>query len=150
LYLNAPGSVWEQYESVPAFLAILFVADFAANLVPVGYSDGSMLWHLLLWTKHGQDLYTLHLAAKAHNDASRRHLEQDLAGEVQLRRKALSQTLATGDAPSVRLGHCYQALGYALLNHSLRGEAEENLRNSIDVFSRSGDASPIHLANSWK
>jgi len=110
VYRNLPGSSWEAYWVVPGIMAVLFAADFIANLIPIGYSDGTMLLHLLLWTKHGRDLYALHLASKTHDDASQRLLEQDIAAEVQLRRKALDQMLARGDAPSRALGHSYQAL----------------------------------------
>ncbi len=150
LYLKVPGSAWEAYWGVLGTLAVLFTADFGANLVPIGYSDGSMLLHLLLWTKHGQDLYARHLAAKTHDEAAQRLMNQDFAGEVQLRRKALDQILARGGAPSVQLGHSYQALAYAQMNHSQRREAEANLRKSLEVLDRCRNASPIHEANSWK
>ncbi len=54
--LKATGTPLQDYWGLAAVLAIMFAADFATNLLPIGYSDGSMLWHLLLWTKHGQDL----------------------------------------------------------------------------------------------
>ena len=149
VYLNLPGSSWEEYWVVPGILAVLFAADFAVNLIPIGYSDGSMLLHLLLWTKHGQDLYARQLASKTHNDASQRLVEQDFGAEVQLRRKALDQMLARGDAPSLLLGHSYQALAYAQLNHSQRHDAEANFQKSIEVFNRCREIDPIYEANSW-
>jgi tetratricopeptide (TPR) repeat protein len=150
LYLKGPGSGGEAYWSLLGTLAVLFAADFGANLVPIGYCDGTMLLHLLLWTQHGQDLYARHLAAKTHNEATQRLVDRDFAGEVQLRRKALDQILARGDAPSVQLGHSYQALAYAQMNHSQRREAEANLRKSLEVFDRCRNPGPIHEANSWK
>ena len=150
LYLNLSSLSWEAYWGVPGILAVLFAADFGANLVPIGYSDGTMLLHLLLWTEHGQDLYARHLAAKTHDEATRRLMDQDFAGEVQLRRKALDQILARGGAPSEQLGHCYQALAYAQMNHSQRREAAANLRTSLEVLGRCRNASPIHEANSWR
>ena len=150
VYLNLPGLGWEAYWGVPGILAVLFVADFVANLIPIGYSDGSMLLHLLFWTRHGQDLHAYHLAAKTHHDAAQSLVEQDFSAEVQLRRKALDQMLARGDAPSVRLGHSYQALAFAQMNHSQRNQAAANFQKSIEVFGRCRDADPIHEANSWK
>jgi hypothetical protein len=133
LYLKLPGSSWEAYWVVPGILAVLFAADFIANLIPIGYRDGSMLLHLLLWTGHGRDLYSLHLASKTHHDASLRLVERNFAAEVQLRRTALDQMLARGDAPSQALGLTYQALAYAQLNdyqqHHAEGEFSEELRN---------------------
>src|SRR5579871_1192517 len=150
LYLNLPALGWEAYWAVPGILALLFAADFGANLVPIGYSDGAMLLHLLLWTEHGQDLYARHLAAKTRSEAAQRLMDQDYAGEVQLRRKALDQMLERGGAPSVQLGHSYQALAYAQMNHSHRREAVANLLKSIEVFGHCPNAGPIHEANSWK
>lgn len=144
IYLQAPET------GIPGILAILFVADFVANLIPIGYCDGTMLLHLLLWTKRGQDLYAIHLAAKTHDDAAQRLVEQDFAGEVKLRRKALEQLLARGDSASVQLGHSYQALAYALLNHAQRKEAAANFRKAIEVFGRCREVDAIHEANSWK
>jgi hypothetical protein len=72
-------------------LAILFIADFVGNLIPIGYCDGTLLLHLLLWTKPGHDLYAIQLASKTHDDAAQRLVAQDFAGEVQLRQKALDQ-----------------------------------------------------------
>ena len=150
IYLRLPGTGWEAYWGIPGVLAILFVADFVANLIPIGYCDGTMLLHLLLWTRHGQDLYAIHLAAKTHDEAAKRLVEQDFAGEVKLRRKALEQLLARGDSASVQLGHSYQALAYALLNHSQRKEAVASFQKAIEVFGRCRDVKPIHEANSWK
>jgi tetratricopeptide (TPR) repeat protein len=150
IYLKLPDSGWEEHWGIPGMLAILFIADFVCNLIPVGYCDGTMLLHLLLWTKHGQDLYAIHLAAKTQDEASERLVQQDFAGEVQLRRKALDQLLARGDSPSPRLGHSYQSLGYALLNHSQRREAAAHLNKSLEVFALCRDIGPIYEANSWK
>lgn len=150
IYLRLPGTGWEAHWGIPGVLAILFVADFVANLIPIGYCDGTMLLHLLLWTKHGQDLYAIHLAAKTHDDAAQRLVEQDFAGEVKLRRKALEQLLARGDSASVQLGHSYQALGYALMNHAQRKEAAASFQKAIEVFGRCRQVDAIHEANSWK
>jgi tetratricopeptide (TPR) repeat protein/Zn-dependent protease len=149
IYLKLPGTAWAGFLRIPGVLAILFVADFVANLIPIGYCDGTMLLHLLLWTKHGQDLYAIHLASKTHDDAAQRLVVQDFAGEVQLRRKALDQLLARGVTESLQLGHSYQALAYAQLNHSQKRDAAANFEKSIEIFRGSG-AEPIHEANGWK
>ena len=150
LYLRLQGTSIEAFWPIPGLLAILFIADFVGNLIPAGYCDGTMLLHLLLWTRHGQDLYAIHLAAKTHEDATQRLVEQDFAGEVKLRRKALEQLLARGDSPTLQLGHSYQALGFALLNHSQREEAVASFQKSIEIFARCHEINPIHEANSWK
>jgi tetratricopeptide (TPR) repeat protein len=149
IYLKLPGTAWEGFWRVPGVLAILFIADFVCNLIPIGYCDGTMLLHLLLWTKHGQDLYAIHLASKTHDDAAQKLVEQDFAGEVELRQKALDQLLERGVTEPLQLGHSYQALAYAQLNHSLKRDAAANFQKSIEIFQRSG-AEPIHEANGWK
>lgn len=150
IYLKLPGTAWEAYWRIPGVLAILFVADFVANLIPIGYCDGTMLLHLLLWTKHGQDLYAIHLASKTHGDAAERLVAQDFAGEVKLRQKALEQLLARGGSASLQLGHSYQALAFAQLNHSEKRNAAYNFQKSIEIFRQCRDADPIFEANSWK
>jgi tetratricopeptide (TPR) repeat protein len=147
--LKAPGTPMQDYWGLPAVLAILFAADFATNLLPIGYSDGSMLWHLLLWTKHGQDLYASLLASKTHEDAIRCLATQDFAGEVQLRQKALDQMLTRNVPPSVQLGHAYQTLAVAQLNHWQLNEAAESLQESLAVFGRCRGGDPVGEANSW-
>ncbi|HTB10996.1 MAG TPA: site-2 protease family protein [Bryobacteraceae bacterium] len=150
IYLKVPGTAWEAHWGIPGILAILFVADFVGNLIPIGYCDGTMLLHLILWTKHGQDLYAIHLASKTHDDATQRLVEQDFAGEVKLRQKALDQLKARGDSPTLQLGHSYQALGFAQLNNSQKREAAANFQQSIEVFQKCSNADPVFEANSWK
>jgi tetratricopeptide (TPR) repeat protein len=150
IYLNLSSLGLEAYWGIPGILAILFVADFFVNLIPIGYSDGTMLLHLLLWTKHGRSLYAMNLSAKTHSDAAERLVRQDFAGEVELRQKALNQLLASGSPASLQLGHSYQALGYAQLNHWQRKQGAESLQRSLEVFGRCKDCDPIHVANSWK
>ena len=103
----------------------------------------------LLWTGDGQDPYAIHLASKTHDDAAQKLVAQDFAGEVELRQKALDQLLARGVTEPLQLGHGYQALAYAQLNHSLKRDAAANFQKSIEIFQRSG-AAPIHEANGWK
>jgi tetratricopeptide (TPR) repeat protein len=150
IYLKLPGTEWEAYWRIPGVLAVLFLGDFVGNLIPIGYCDGTMLLHLLLWTKHGQDLYAIHLASKTHDEAAQRLVAQDFAGEVILRQKALDQLLARGVTASLQLGHSYQALAFAQLNHSQKRDAGVNFQKSIEIFRRAKDADPIHEANSWK
>jgi tetratricopeptide (TPR) repeat protein len=150
IYLNLSSLGLDAYWGIPGILAILFVADFFVNLIPIGYSDGTMLLHLLLWTKHGRSLYAMNLSAKTHGDAAERLVRQDFAGEVELRQRALNQLLASGSPASLQLGHSYQALGYAQLNHWQRKQGAESLQRSLEVFGRCKDCDPIHVANSWK
>ncbi len=52
--------------------------------------------------------------------------------------------------PSVQLGHAYQTLAFAQLNHGQVNEAEETLKESLAVFERCRGGDPAGEANSWK
>jgi tetratricopeptide (TPR) repeat protein len=149
LYLKGPGLIGD-YWGIPAVLAIVFGADFITNLIPIGYTDGTMLLHLLAWTENGRDLAALLLSSKADGEAVERRIERDFAGEIELRQQALDQLLATGVRASQQVGYHYRALAIAQLNHGRHKEAAGNLHKSLEAFAQNKNVEPIHVANSWE
>ena len=55
LFLNLPGSSAEGLWVQVGMLSVLFVVDFIRNLIPIGYTDGTLLLHLALGTRKGRE-----------------------------------------------------------------------------------------------
>jgi tetratricopeptide (TPR) repeat protein len=83
LVLAAPGSAWQNYWEVLLALALLFVVDSLANLVPAGDLDGALLLHLILWTERGTSYVASLRSGKFQEDASESRSSGDLEGKVE-------------------------------------------------------------------
>ncbi len=130
-----------------AILTSLFIADFMVNLIPLGYSDGTMLWHLALWTEKGRHLYSRMKSTTASDDAGQEHRQFDFAAEVVLRSAALEELLASSSGSSPDVGMAYQALGWAQYHLHDYANAEKSLRNSVDILAACPKAQPALEAN---
>src|SRR5262249_34697149 len=130
------------------FLAVLFAADFVGNLIPIGYSDGTMLLHLLLWSEKGKDLCRLVESSKSHADAAQKQLQGDFAGEVEDRKRALEQVLKAGKQVEP-LAVAYQAVGFAQINAGMKMDAIDSLKKCIEVLETGSGIDPLIEANAW-
>jgi tetratricopeptide (TPR) repeat protein len=133
-----------------AILGSLFAADFVVNLLPIGYSDGTMLWHLVLWTEQGKQLYSKFNTSTLEDDAGLERHKFNFAVEAELRRNALAQVIARGNRASPDLARAYQALGWAQALLYDYAEAERNLKNSIEVLASCQDVEPALEADTWQ
>jgi hypothetical protein len=70
VFLLLPGTPLQVVWWIPGYLFVLFVNDAIVNLLPVGYSDGSMLFHLILWTDPGRLLISRSVVAQIREDAT--------------------------------------------------------------------------------
>lgn len=149
LFLNLPGTAWQHSWDKIGTVAILFGVDFIRNLIPIGYTDGTLLLHLILWTPKGREFASAWLAAKDKEEADEREAHVDFEREVELRRRVLEQALAHGDQNSVELAFKYQALGFAELRAMRPHEAEQSLRTSLHILQQCRAAPALLAANSW-
>lgn len=150
LFLKIPGTVWEGSWPIIGMFAVMFGVDFVRNLIPLGYTDGTLLLHLILWTAKGKEFSSAWLATKDSEEADRRKEEVDFDKEADLRRSVLEQALAHGEAASVELALKYQSLGFAEVRARRPLEAGQNLTKSLDILKQCGNVHPLVEANSWK
>ncbi len=125
---------WAGWWHLAAMVGALGVADFVVNLLPIGYSDGTMLWHLILWTEKGKQLYSKFKTSTLHDDASHQRHQFNFAAAVEMRRKALEEVLARGDTASLDLARAYLAFGSAQAEVHSNDEAERNLKKAVEVL----------------
>ncbi len=94
------------------------LATGLTSLLPIGYSDGTMLYHLLLRTQHGKEFENLQLRA-----AGLIAIEDNLAE----RREALRQLLESRAPDPVKVGVQYVLLGQAEVGAQHIRDAESHL-----------------------
>jgi len=149
LFLRLPGTSLEQYWKPIGMVALLFVVDFIRNLIPIGYTDGTILLHLLLWTKKGQEFSSAWLSAKDAEAADQVHEQKDFDEEIAARKRVLDQARAHGEVPSPALATNYLSLGFAYLGASESDEAEQILKRSLEIVKQCHGVNPLLEANSW-
>jgi tetratricopeptide (TPR) repeat protein len=149
LFLNLPGTAWEQNWRIIGIFMVLFLADSILNLVPIGYTDGSLLLHLILWTRKGRELSSAWLAGKDSDEAAALKAQTDFEGEVVRRRRVLEQALPHLAPNSLELAVRYQELGFSELRAKRPAEAEQSLTKSLDIIRACPTAHPLLQANSW-
>lgn len=148
IFVSLPGTRWQNYWSIPAFLCVLAIFDGLLNLIPVGYSDGSMLFHVILWTPHGRVLLNQLQAAQLHEDADVCHKQADFEKEVQLREAALLRAQEGGEGSAVAIALCHQSLGHARLALEDWPGAEAEHRKCLGFEAECALHPPL-AANTW-
>ncbi|HEY4360530.1 MAG TPA: M50 family metallopeptidase [Bryobacteraceae bacterium] len=147
LCLNLKGTAAEPYMHTITFMGALFLADFVTNLLPIGYSDGTMLFHTILWTEKGQNLYSKILGSTVHDDADRKRHEFNRVEELALRRTALEQAEARGN--QAELAQAYHALATAEFQLSRLPEAEQHYRSCLQCLEFCRNVNPGFEAHCW-
>ena len=149
VFLNLPGTSWERSWQKIGIFSVLFVTDFIRNLIPIGYTDGSLLLHLILWTRKGRELSSAWLAGKDTDEAAALQAQTDFEGEVERRRRVLEQALPHLAPNSLELAVKYQELGFAELRAQRPAEAAQSLTKSQDIIRQCPSAHPLMQANNW-
>ncbi|HTR35586.1 MAG TPA: M50 family metallopeptidase [Bryobacteraceae bacterium] len=132
LALASPGTAWESHWDVLAAVALLFLVDSLANLIPAGNLDGAHLLHLILWTERGKAYVASLRTGKLREDAKAVRGSGDLEGELALLERALRESVDGGERRPEALASHYLALGFGLLRvqrwTDRRGQSEEKRR----------------------
>src|SRR5439155_26009826 len=116
VFLALPGTGWQGYWWVPAFNAVLAFWYVAVCLLPMGYSDGSMLFHLGLGTSAGKLLNGRLILSKLAADAEAYHQRAEFYKETELGERALETAKKAGEGNAIRIASCHQGLGQAKLS----------------------------------
>ena len=148
LFLCLPGTAWQGVWWIVAFNAVLGICHAAMNLVPLGYSDGAMLYHLVRQTPAGRQLLNHLKFSLIQEQAGAAHSRADFENEVELRQAALllAHECSQPNATAVAL-NC-QALGHARLAFEDWPGAQAEFLKSLEC-NAGRELSPAFNANSW-
>ena len=113
IFLSLPGTGLQSFWWIPGYLAVIFLFDAIVNLIPVGYCDGSMLLHLILWTRAGQLLIGRSGLGHLREDADTLQDQADFVKVVEIWTPALEQAKAGGEENVFATAFCHERLAYA-------------------------------------
>src|SRR5664279_2651452 len=97
-------------------MAILLIRDFLLNLLPAGYSDGSMLWHLSLQTEAGNLLMSRSVVAQMYEDCEALRGRAELPPQAELAAAALQKAQEGGERNAALIAYCQVRLGSAFVS----------------------------------
>jgi tetratricopeptide (TPR) repeat protein len=147
-FLALPGTGWEGAWLVLAFNAVLGLGYAVMSLLPLGCSDGAMLYHLLNDTAAGRQLMGHIKVSLAQEQAAAAHARADFPKEVEYRQVALQLAQEGGERDSMAIALGHQALGYALLALEDWPRAQTEFLKCLE-FEAECDLDPSLQANSW-
>jgi tetratricopeptide (TPR) repeat protein len=141
-----PGTGLANLWPLVAMAAVLGIYIGTINLLPLGYCDGTMLFHLLLRTRRGEELTSriLHGA----NLNGRQESARDYEDDVLERREALRQLLDSPAPDPVTLGCQYIALGTAEIATEHQRDAELHVTQGLTLLPEG--AVPASEATGWE
>jgi tetratricopeptide (TPR) repeat protein len=143
-----PGTAWQQYWWIPALNARLAFALALGNLIPLGYCDGSMLFHLILGTPAGRLLLEHKRIMQIAEDAEACHGRAEFYQEIELHEAMLARAVASGKDNAFTIAACHQALGSGYANVGDWPSAEMHYRKCLE-FEGELAANPSLAANTW-
>jgi len=127
-----PGTAAQNLWPLAAMAAVLGFYIGVVNLLPLGYCDGTMLLHLVLRTRRGEELTNLSL--------QRAHLKpagepgREYEDDVQERRAALVRMLESPAPDPAELGAQYISLASVELAAQRRRDAGEHVRKGLALL----------------
>jgi hypothetical protein len=143
-FVAAPQMQWRDHWWIFGLMTTLGLYGGIISLVPLGYSDGSMLFHLVLGTPEGGQLLDRQVLTRVHAEAEEHHGHADFAREVACWQRAID-----GFPPTFSgFGLCYQGLGHSrLTTHDWPG-AEDAFRKCLE-FEADMATNPVLAVNVW-
>jgi tetratricopeptide (TPR) repeat protein len=148
VFLSLPGTSWERYWELIAINGVIAFDYVLVSAIPFGYTDGSMLFHLLARTQPGQLLIDGYLAARAETEADAFLGSASFDRLAQFRESLLKSTQASSFRNSTAIALSYQQLGYAQCVLGDWPAAEISLRKCLE-FDAECKAHPAMAANGW-
>jgi hypothetical protein len=113
MLLSLAGTSWARYWEFIAMNAVLAVIYVLISAVPIGYSDGSMLFHLLTWTPHGQLLVDNNASAQIQDEARACFEDANFDKQVHLCENLLERSQHWGNKNALAIAVGQQQLGSA-------------------------------------
>jgi len=147
-FLSLPGTRWEAYWDFVALYGVIAFTITLASLSPFGYTDGSMLMHLIMWTSPGQILIDNNIAAHMHDEALLCFEEADFAKQVSLCEELLEHAQKWAEGNSITIAIAQQQLGSARAALGDWTRAEMAFRACLN-FETECTANQALAANAW-
>ncbi|HLK65627.1 MAG TPA: site-2 protease family protein [Bryobacteraceae bacterium] len=148
IFLSLPGTRFEAMWWFPGFLAPIAFFDFVVNLIPFGYCDGSMLFHLIFMTHGGRLLLNRNALTKYSEDAMELRNRADYRNEAALWSKALEEALACGEQNALVVAICYERQGRVSVALGDWPSAEEYCRKALTFEAECAFENALAV-NSW-
>lgn len=148
VFLALPGTSWQGWWGVPAVCAIVAGVLTIGNLIPLGYCDGTMLFHLMFNTAPGRQLLQNYRIHQMDDEADDCHDRADFQKEIELKEEMLRRALAFGTGNALMIAACHQALGSSYVAIDEWAMGEFHYRKSLE-FEAEVAALPALAANLW-
>jgi tetratricopeptide (TPR) repeat protein len=147
-FFALPGTVWQAWWCVPAVCAIASGVMTIGNLVPAGYSDGTMLFQLIFQTTAGRLLLENYRIHRLDEESSACRDRADFRKVIELKEEMLRLALAFGNRNAWMIAACHQDLGSACVAIDEWAIGEHHYRKSLE-FETEVAATPMLAANLW-
>lgn len=148
VFFSLPGTAWQNWWWMVSFNAVIAGILTVGNLIPLGYCDGSMLFHLILWTPAGRLLLDRKRVMQMGQEADDCHGRADFDREIELKEAMLRRSLAFGQDNAFMIAACHQALGTAYAVVDDWAASEFHYRQCL-AFEAEVAANPALAGNVW-
>jgi len=148
VFFSLPGTAWQQWWWIASFNAVIAGVMAVSNLIPVGYCDGSMLFHLILWTPAGRLLLDRKRVTQLGEEADEFHAQAAFDKEIEVKEAMLKRSLAFGQDNAFMIAACHQMLGTAYSLVEDWPAAELHYRKCLE-FEAEIAANPALASNVW-
>jgi Zn-dependent protease/tetratricopeptide (TPR) repeat protein len=147
-FLALPGTGWEAAWLMLAFNAVLGLGYGVMSLLPIGDSDGAMLYHLLRDTPAGRQPMGRIKVSLVREQAAAAHSRADFRKEVEFRQVALQLAGEAGERDSMAIAAGHLALGNALLALEDWPRAQAEFSKCLEFEAECGRDASLR-ANCW-
>jgi len=127
-----PGTSFEPFWPAATLGAMLGYYLAVANLLPFGYSDGTIFFHLLFRTRRSQELIDLVFGGETPANAPQRL--RNYEDDVRVYTESIRQLLDGPTPDPAQLGDTYIALGLAEMGAQRPRDAEAHLQQGLAVL----------------
>ena len=148
VFFSLPGTAWQQWWWIASFNAVIAGVMAVSNLIPLGYCDGSMLFHLIFWTPAGRLLLDRKRVTQMGEEADAFHAQAAFDKEIEVKEAMLERSLAFGQDNAFMIAACHQMLGTAYSLVEDWPAAELHYRKCLE-FEGEMAANPALAGNVW-
>ena len=148
VFVSLPGTEWQSWWWVAALNASIACLMAVGNLMPLGYCDGTMLFHLIFQTRPGRLLLDRKRVMRMGEEAAECHNQALVDQEIELLDEMLRRSLAFGRDNACTIAACHQALGSAYMRFDDWPTADFHYRKCLE-FEGEVAANPDLRANVW-